>query len=206
MLALLLCAWGADAYLLSPRTQLPRSRGRPPVACAEVAATADEGGPLAGPWWDAFCEEANLEADALGLSVARLSFSGGTLSVCASGGGVDDLQQLNKHLSGYIDAQSEDDTVDALPPFLLEVSSPGLSSVLTKDIDFTVFKGFPVTATTTEPFKGKTKWEGTLMGRDDESVSINLKGRTQKIPRGIVEEVRLPSSKAEAGDPYNSST
>ena len=88
-----------------------------------------------------------------------------------------------------------------LPPFLLEVGSPGLSSVLTSDLDFRSFKGFPVTVTTTEPYKNKSSWEGTLIGRDAESVSINLKGRAQKIPLALVAEVSLPGAKCEPGDP-----
>ena len=64
------------------------------------------------------------------------------------------------------------------------------------------FKGFPVTVTTREPYyKKKPNWEGTLVGRDAEHVSINLKGRPVKIPLELVEEVRLPGAKTEAGDP-----
>ena len=40
-----------------------------------------------------------------------------------------------------------------------------------------------------------------VVGRDAEHVSINLKGRPVKIPLELVEEVRLPGAKTEAGDP-----
>ena len=43
----------------------------------------------------------------------------------------------------------------------------------------------------------------TLIGRDAEFVTINLKGRLQKIPIELVEAVRLPTAQTEAGDPYN---
>ena len=168
----------------------------------EVIASADEGGTLAGPFWDMFCEEAGEEAEALGLVLERMSFAGGKLNVLASGGGVDELQALNSHLSSFIDAQADEEGMAELPPFLLEVSSPGLSGLLTSDKDFAAFKGFPVTVSTSEPFKSKTEWEGTLVSRDAENIVINLKGRQQKIPKEIVLEVRLPSSKTEAGDPY----
>ena len=133
----------ADALrLVSPRA------GRV-VACTD-------GGLLAGPWWDAFNQEVQTEADALGLTVREVSFANGRLSVLASGAGVDELQQLNSFLSGFID-QSADESVEKLPPFLLEVASPGLSSVLESDRDFAAFKGFPVTVTTTEEYKKKTR-------------------------------------------------
>lgn len=44
---------------------------------------------------------------------------------------------------------------------------------------------------------------GSLVGRDDEFVTINLKGRLQKIPRELVAKVELPKAKTEAGDPLN---
>ena len=80
-------------------------------------------------------------------------------------------------------------------------SSPGLATRLESDLDFTAFKGFPVTVTTTEPYKKRTEWEGTLVGRDEEHVTINLKGRPQKIPTALVASVRLPEASTEPGDP-----
>ena len=107
---------------------------------------------LAGPAWESLVAEANRAAEAIGLVVERCEFKGGTLRVLASGGGVDDLQELNRELSDFIDAQ-DDEVFEDLPPFLLEVSSPGLSPSLRNDRDFATFRGFPVTVTTTEPFK-----------------------------------------------------
>lgn len=86
----------------------------------------------------------------------------------------DELQQLNSYLSQWVDDHIEDEELANLPPFLLEVSSPGLDARLTSDKDFAAFKGFPVTVSTTEPFKKKSSWEGTLVGRDEEHVTINL--------------------------------
>ena len=87
-----------------------------------------------------------------------------------------------------------------MPAFVLQVSSPGVSNTLSSDKDFAAFKGFDVTVTTNAEFKKKTKFEGTLVGRDDEVLTINLKGRAQKLPRSIVAEVRMPDAKTEPGD------
>jgi ribosome maturation factor RimP len=81
--------------------------------------------------------------------------------------------------------------------YVLEVSSPGLSEVLSADRDFVSFKGFPVLVETTEVFKGQTRWEGTLMRREEEHLLINQKGRPLKIPRALIQQVRL-SEQAEA--------
>ena len=75
--------------------------------------------------------------------------------------------------------------------YVLEISSPGVSKLLSSDRDFISFKGFPVTVETTEPHKGETHWQGNLLRRDEAAVSISLKGRTVKIPNAIVKTVQL---------------
>jgi ribosome maturation factor RimP len=52
-----------------------------------------------------------------------------------------------------------------------------------------------------QPFKNKTSWDGTLIGRDDAHVTINLKGRAQKIPLDVIAGVSLPAPSHEPGDP-----
>ena len=58
---------------------------------------------LEGPFWDEFREFAGEEADELGLTVTSVAFERRTLSVLAEGGSVDELQQLNQRLSGFLD-------------------------------------------------------------------------------------------------------
>ena len=182
----------ARAAALSPHT--------PARAAARACVGAlDE---LEGPFWDEFREFAGEEADELGLTVTSVAFERRTLSVLAEGGSVDELQQLNQRLSGFLD-NAGGDTIESMPAFVLQVSSPGVSNTLSSDKDFAAFKGFDVTVTTNAEFKKKTKFEGTLIGRDAEFVTINLKGRLQKIPIELVEAVRLPTAQTEAGDPYN---
>jgi ribosome maturation factor RimP len=197
----LLALHGVSAFEIANAFRLVPLRW-PRVEKSSIQLSIDEvdAGGLAGPFWDGLQEEAIEEAEALGLNIRSMTFVNGKLSIKASGAGVDELQQLNLHLSNWIDTEADEEIVESLPPFLLQVSSPGLSSVLSSDLDFTAFKGFPVICTTSEPFKSKTKWEGTLIGRDDKHVSINLKGRAQKIPRELVSEVRMPDAKREAGD------
>lgn len=167
--AVLTLVASSHALLLQPLRRCPPAlRSATPRACAFA------GSGLSGPFWDTFSEEMTAEAEALSLTIEEVSFGGGTLSIVASGAGVDELQQLNNRLSQYLDVHADDEEVASLPPFLLEVSSPGLSNRLQSDMDFAAFKGFPVTVETTEPFKKKSSWDGTLVGRDSEFVTINL--------------------------------
>ncbi|MFN6340087.1 MAG: ribosome assembly cofactor RimP [Cyanobacteriota bacterium] len=75
--------------------------------------------------------------------------------------------------------------------YVLEVSSPGLSEVLENDRDFTSFRGFPVEVTMRPEAKGVASHAGLLLGRGEDSVTINVKGRALRLPRDAVLEVRL---------------
>jgi ribosome maturation factor RimP len=75
--------------------------------------------------------------------------------------------------------------------YVLEVSSPGISRLLSTDREFTSFKGFPVEITAAESHNGKMTWVGLLVRRDEETIYINQKGRTVAIPRRLVSRVQL---------------
>ena len=116
-------------------------------------------------YWESFLAASRDECTALGLELrsARLDLAKGKLLVQASGGGIDQLQTLSQRMSSYLDAEGDtpDESVAALPPFLLEVTSPGLSDDLEEDRDFETWKGFDVSVGTTEVYKKKTVFEGT---------------------------------------------
>jgi ribosome maturation factor RimP len=84
------------------------------------------------------------------------------------------------------------DESDVIPDaYVLEVSSPGISRILTTDREFISFKGFPVEVTTLEPYKGQNTWAGNLIRREDESIHLSQKGRAIAIPRSLIERVQL---------------
>lgn len=100
--------------------------------------------------------------------------------------GLDDCERLSVALTEALDES------EIIPDaYVLEVSSPGVSDVLERDRDFTVFKGFPVEIRLSEIFKKKDIWHGSLVGRDEKSISLNLKGRLVAIPRDLVQSVTL---------------
>ena len=100
--------------------------------------------------------------------------------------GLEHCEQMSRALDAELE---ESETIPGA--YVLEVSSPGVSEVLTSDRDFAAFKGFSVRVATHEPFKGQLNWSGRLAQRDDAAVYINARGRTIKIPRELVAEVVL---------------
>ncbi|MGC9502205.1 ribosome maturation factor RimP [Baaleninema sp.] len=99
---------------------------------------------------------------------------------------LDNCEAMSRALEAALDAS------EVIPDaYVLEISSPGLSDTLTSDRDFVAFKGFSVTVTTTEPYKGHTQWNGQLVRRDDTSVQLSCKGRIVSVPRESIVEVRL---------------
>eukprot|EP00967_Tisochrysis_lutea_P132132 scaffold230398_cov35-Tisochrysis_lutea.AAC.7 len=195
--------------------------------CAEVPANLPAGFVQI---WPTLREAAEEEATALGMVIESINFSKGKLSVLAAGGGIDDLEALNRRLGELLDRwEEEEGSEQPLPAYMLEVASPGVSNVLQVDRDFETFKGFDVIVKLSEEFKQKMVHQGTLQGalvpclktpswcttlqpmltmrsratgRDENSVLLNLKGRILKLPREIVLEVALPSARREPGDPY----
>lgn len=84
------------------------------------------------------------------------------------------------------------DESDLIPDaYVLEISSPGVPEALTTDREFVSFKGFPVTVTVKEPFKGHTTWQGQLIRRDETAVHLSKKGRPVAIPRSLILSVQL---------------
>ncbi|NES80900.1 MAG: ribosome maturation factor RimP [Moorea sp. SIO2B7] len=75
--------------------------------------------------------------------------------------------------------------------YVLEISSPGISRVLTTDREFMAFKGFSVIVKTFAPYQNQKEWRGRLQGRDEETVYLNQKGRAIAIPRQLVAKVQL---------------
>ncbi len=75
--------------------------------------------------------------------------------------------------------------------YVLEVSSPGLGDVLLTDRDFNSFRGFPVEVRLRSEGDGPRSRSGLLVGRDADTVAINVRGRALRLPRDAVLEVRL---------------
>jgi ribosome maturation factor RimP len=104
--------------------------------------------------------------------------------------GLDDCEQMSQALEAALDQTS------IIPDaYVLEVSSPGVSDVLTSDREFSSFKGFTVAVTLTESYAGQQEWVGQLVQRDETSIHLRRKGRSLTIPRHLVTRVQLVGAK-----------
>ena len=84
------------------------------------------------------------------------------------------------------------DLTEIIPSaYVLEISSPGISRILTTDREFIAFKGFAVKIKTFAPYKNKKQWQGRLQYRDEKVIEINDKGKAIAIPRELVAKVQL---------------
>lgn len=100
--------------------------------------------------------------------------------------GVDDCEKMSRAIETVLDI-----TPVIEGSYVLEISSPGISRVLTTDREFTVFKGFDVIIKTIAPYQEQKQWRGKLQGRDQDNVYLNQKGKSVSIPRELIAKVQL---------------
>ncbi|MDX2230998.1 MAG: ribosome maturation factor RimP [Leptolyngbyaceae cyanobacterium bins.349] len=103
--------------------------------------------------------------------------------------GLEDCERMSRALEAALDESG------VIPEaYVLEVSSPGVSDVLSSDREFNSFKGFTVTVYASEAYGGQKEWTGQLIKRDEAAVHLSLKGRAIAIPRTIITKVQLTES------------
>ena len=127
-----------------------------------------------------------------GLYVQKIFWAQGRIEVVISGSD-DPLNPIGPsvsalqlcHRSMYDEFELKEEELAVVTKFEILVASPGIGEVLRSDQDFISFKGFTVSVSTTEIYRKKTLFEGTLVERNTDDVCISLKGRIIKIPRNV---------------------
>tara|TARA_Y100001968_G_scaffold73360_1_gene64801 strand:- start:13 stop:483 length:471 start_codon:yes stop_codon:yes gene_type:complete len=99
---------------------------------------------------------------------------------------IDDCSILSQFIDEAIQGSSILDQ-----PFTLEIGSEGVGDFLTEEIDFEIFKGFPIEVTYQDLKKIEQQTNGLLLKRTENDLQINQKGKTQRIPVEDVLQVRL---------------
>lgn len=86
-----------------------------------------------------------------------------------------------------------------LARFTVEVTTKGVSNVLTTDKEFVAFRGFDVEVHTdaVEGMEARDPIVGKLVERTVMETSIMVKGRKVRIPNFLVTKVQLPEAKEE---------
>lgn len=97
-----------------------------------------------------------------------------------------DCERVSQQLSVILDVE---ELVEG-PPYILEVSSPGMDRVLKKPSDFERFRGRLAKISTAEAIGDAKFFEGRLAGFTDGKVRMEVKGREVKIVEVPLEAIR----------------
>lgn len=91
---------------------------------------------------------------------------------------IDDCEKMTRAVDPVID---EADPIEGA--YFLEVSSPGVERVLTLDEHFDRMTGENVEVKLYRPIDGKKSVVGTLKGRDEKDILLDVQGETVRIER-----------------------
>lgn len=98
-----------------------------------------------------------------------------------------DCQRVSEQLSVILDVE---DLVPG-PPYILEVSSPGLDRKLIKPADYERFVGRLAKVWLTEPVENQSYLEGRLAGYSDGVVKLSIRDREISLPYAGIRKANL---------------
>ena len=106
---------------------------------------------------------------------------------------LDDCVNVSRQLGDLLDVALESDV-----SYNLEVSSPGANRPLGKMDDFVRFKGQPVRIKTSQSLDGQKNFKGTLMGAEDDVVTIMANDKSVAIHFDTITKARLINKNGES--------
>jgi len=99
---------------------------------------------------------------------------------------IDDCAQVSGELGTILEVR------ELIPnPYILEVSSPGLTRPLKKAEDFQKFRNHLVKIKTFEPLEGRRNFKGTLLGLEGDLVRVEVDGQGYEIPLKSIAKANL---------------
>lgn len=100
---------------------------------------------------------------------------------------VEDCADISRQISAVLDV---DDPIAGA--YSLEVSSPGIDRPLTRPADYNRFAGFEAKLETIEPFDGRKRFRGRLLGLDEQGqVTLTAEEGRWTIPFAAVKSAKL---------------
>jgi len=100
---------------------------------------------------------------------------------------LDDCEQISRQISAVIDLENL-----ISQPYVLEVSSPGLTRPLKRERDYKRFVGQLIEFFTEIPFEGKRKFVGKLVGCEEGVATFELQGgRVVTLPLSSITRAHL---------------
>lgn len=100
--------------------------------------------------------------------------------------GTEDCEKVSKYLSDKLD---ETDPIEE--NYILEVSSPGLDRVLSKEEHFRAYMGELVEVNLYKAIEGEKKLIGRLVQKDDHALLIDIDGEQKNISLEQITKVNL---------------
>jgi len=98
---------------------------------------------------------------------------------------IDAIVNANRWISEILDAE------DPVPSaYTLEVSTPGIDRPLRKLADFERFVG-SIAVVKTTPIDGRTKYTGTIVAVEDDTIVLDVDGQTFQIPFAAVSKANV---------------
>jgi ribosome maturation factor RimP len=99
---------------------------------------------------------------------------------------VDDCALISRSVSALLDVA---DPITGA--YLLEISSPGIDRPLVRPEDYDRFSGFEARIELTEPFAGRKRFRGRLLGTADGEVRLATEAGEARLPLASVARARL---------------
>jgi ribosome maturation factor RimP len=99
---------------------------------------------------------------------------------------VDDCALISRSVSALLDVA--DPIAGA---YLLEISSPGIDRPLVRPEDYDRFSGFEARIELTEPFAGRKRFRGRLLGTANGEVRLATEAGEARLPLASVARARL---------------
>jgi ribosome maturation factor RimP len=132
--------------------------------------------------------------EAMGYAVVRISFSGGrrpTLQIMAERRDdqamtVDDCATVSHTVSALLDVA--DPIASA---YFLEISSPGIDRPLVRPADYERFAGFEARIELQRPLDGRKRFQGKLVGLEDDSVKLMVGADAKLLPLSAIARAKL---------------
>jgi ribosome maturation factor RimP len=132
--------------------------------------------------------------EAMGYAVVRISFSGGrrpTLQIMAERRDdqamtVDDCATVSHTVSALLDVA--DPIASA---YFLEISSPGIDRPLVRPADYERFAGFEARIELQRPLDGRKRFQGKLVGLEDDSVKLMVGADAKLLPLAAIARAKL---------------
>jgi len=99
---------------------------------------------------------------------------------------LDDCARISQEIGRNLDVEDF-----ILTPYILEVSSPGLTRSLKSEKDFRRYENRWVKVTAREPIGNRRQWKGRIRGVEEDQVQIEVDGEIFRIPLSKVARANL---------------